>query len=262
MQTRARAFPRGPPRLSGQPSDSLPGRYGDADDEFIGRANRLVARFGVRPRLLDAVRAGENRDRAEAAGPQTLIMHGQVVRGDELTVIGNNNSVHGNKCKIVGNSNNLTGDDGDAIGNHNILTGARCSADGVGNIVVSESPAPHRGRDRDRDRDYAEGLRLVAAYDIVDRLAVRAPRPQTGTAFPVFPPGYEDAPSTDDDAPTTCTICSEHIRAVIAIPCGHFAMCGTCCAKLKPEGRKDDAGLHMCPICQKGVSAFNRVFDS
>jgi len=260
MQTRARAFPRAPAWVSGQPSDSLPGRYGDADDDFIGRANRLVARFGVRPRLLDAVRAGANSVRAEAAGPQTLIMHGQVVRGDELTVIGNNNSVHGNRCKIVGNSNNLTGDDGDAIGNHNILTGARCSADGVGNIVVSESPAPHR--DRDRDRDFAEGLRLVAAYDIVDRLAVRAPRPRAGTDFPVFPPGYEDAPSTDDDAPTTCTICTEHIRAVIAIPCGHFAMCGTCCAKLKPEGRKDDAGLHMCPICQKGVSAFNRVFDS
>lgn len=260
MQTRARAFPRGPPRVSEQPSDTHPGRYGDADADFIGRADRLVARFGVRPSLRDAVRAGADRVRAEAAIPQTLIMHGQLVRGDELTVIGNNNSVYGNRCKIVGNSNNLTGDDGDAIGNHNILTGARCSADGVGNIVVSESPAPHR--DRDRDRDYAEGLRLVAAYDIVDRLAVRAPRSRAGTVFPEFPPGYKDAPSTDDDAPTTCTICNEHIRTVIAIPCGHFAMCGTCCAKLKPEGRKDDAGLHMCPICQKGVSAFNRVFDS
>jgi Zinc finger, C3HC4 type (RING finger) len=298
MQTRTNASVRRDarirPRAFGQPSDTYPGRYGEVDDDFVARANRIVAQFGARPRLHDAIRAGVNSDSDESGlvshGP--LIVHGQVVRGDGLTIIGNSNSVYGNKCKVVGNSNNLTGDDGSVIGNHNIITGARCSVDGTNNIVVTEPAAPpplrpvapdyravDRARDRDRDQDralygfseeqlFAQAIaemihpQLDAAYRAAAMLPVHAPRARAGTAFPVFPPGYEDAPSTDDDAPTTCTICSEHIRAVIAIPCGHFAMCGACCVKLKPEGRKDDAGLHMCPICQKGVSAFNRVFDS
>jgi hypothetical protein len=260
MQTHGHISSRGGARIRplafGQPPDTPPGRYGEVDGDFVSRANRIVAQAGV------------NSYRVDSVAPQPLIVHGQVIRGDGLTIVGNSNSVYGNRCKVIGNSNNLTGDDGTVTGNHNIITGARCSVDGTDNIIVTETTAPSRlrpaapdyrsfDRARDRDRYVADVREHMHAL-----LVTMDTRRRTGTVFPEFPPGYEDAPSTNDDAPTPCTICTEHIRAVIAIPCGHFAMCGTCCAKLKPEGRKDDAGLHMCPICQKGVSAFNRVFDS
>lgn len=61
-----------------------------------------------------------------------------------------------------------------------------------------------------------------------------------------------DGPNeTRGDCPTECWVCRDKQRGYIALPCGHFALCGDC---------KDKVG-NLCPFCRKQVHEWFPVLN-
>ncbi len=49
-----------------------------------------------------------------------------------------------------------------------------------------------------------------------------------------------------------CVVCLTSPKSHVAVPCGHMAMCDTCCEQL---GKNKP-----CPICRVEVQTFMKVF--
>jgi hypothetical protein len=60
----------------------------------------------------------------------------------------------------------------------------------------------------------------------------------------------EDKPLSTNAAINLCIVCSTRQRAVVFVPCGHFAVCVPC-----------GHGLQSCPTCGSNIKALVRIFD-
>lgn len=50
----------------------------------------------------------------------------------------------------------------------------------------------------------------------------------------------------DDEDAHLCVVCMEEPRSIVLVPCGHMALCKSCCEQIVPEKQK-------CPMCCQDV---------
>ncbi|CAF1276787.1 unnamed protein product [Rotaria sp. Silwood1] len=51
-----------------------------------------------------------------------------------------------------------------------------------------------------------------------------------------------------------CTICLDHFRDTVLIPCGHICLCYSCAKELIEHGTKQ------CPICRSSIKLINKIY--
>ncbi|CAF3282546.1 unnamed protein product [Rotaria socialis] len=51
-----------------------------------------------------------------------------------------------------------------------------------------------------------------------------------------------------------CTVCFDHLRDTVLIPCGHICLCYTCATELVEHGSKQ------CPICRTSIQLINKIY--
>ncbi|CAF1329869.1 unnamed protein product [Rotaria sordida] len=51
-----------------------------------------------------------------------------------------------------------------------------------------------------------------------------------------------------------CTICFDHVRDTVLIPCGHICLCYLCAKELIEHGTKQ------CPICRSSIKLINKIY--
>jgi hypothetical protein len=82
----------------------------------------------------------------------------------------------------------------------------------------------------------------------------------TKPAEPPKPPTTETTENPDQQ----CIVCFANKKDHIAVPCGHLALCGTCCEDLKKRRNSRDVKqgcLANCVVCREGVTMFMKVYQ-
>lgn len=71
-------------------------------------------------------------------------------------------------------------------------------------------------------------------------------------------------PNNDEDTvidAEQCTVCLEHKRCVLMVPCGHVPVCQQCTVELLGRPAAATAShQHQCPVCRAAVTSVVRAF--
>lgn len=191
--------------------------------------------------------------------------HNKVV-GDNNIVTGNNNVVRGNYCTVAGNyvdvngdNCKVTGDNADVHGDHCIVRGNSCAVFGEGN-AVSGNNCTLNGEPVVWKNVRAETRALISGSGASRARDQDNPSSSLSSRQTQLPDAWAEEPVKATGAQAECSVCMERGACVVAVPCGHNALCVACARKLvSATGRTDT--LFACVICRKDVARFVRVFS-
>lgn len=186
-----------------------------------------------------------------------------VIREDDTSVVGNNNIVTGCRNTVTGNNNVVFGNCCYVAGKNSFVDGEQCTVTGDRNVVVGKNmdvtgsnselngqPIPIAANTRPVDIPVAHG----GASNIVSSAAPPLP---LRTKLPMI---WPDEPDSAENGQSLCTICIERGARVVAVPCGHNALCVACTCKFLPSTRRSD-NIIACVICREDVTEFVRIFS-